>query len=99
MKPENVLIDAQGYIRLTDFGLSDMEEDVVTNRGTFEYLPPEVLNKEASGKGVDWWCLGNIVFEMATGLPPFYASSKNQVAERIRTGEPNFPKTMSHRLR
>ena len=62
-------------------------------------MPPEVLNKEASGKAVDWWCLGNIIFEMATGLPPFYSTDRSKVAEKIRHGEPVYPIDLSSRLK
>jgi serum/glucocorticoid-regulated kinase 2 len=65
LKPENVLLDAQGYIRLTDFGLSKMfmsSNDALSICGTPEYLAPEILFKEGHGKPVDWWCLGSIIF-------------------------------------
>ena len=58
LKPENVLIDKDGYIRLTDFGLSKRnvmgEKDAFSVCGTPEYLAPEVLLKQGHGKPVDW---------------------------------------------
>ena len=78
LKPENVLIDKDGYIKVTDFGLS--KENILDNHstnsfcGTPEYLAPEVINGTGHGKAVDWWCLGCIIYEMLTGYPPF----KNQ---------------------
>jgi serum/glucocorticoid-regulated kinase 2 len=64
LKPENVLIDQKGYIRITDFGLSRMNV-TETNQaksicGTPEYLAPEIVMKLGYGKAVDWWTLGNI---------------------------------------
>lgn len=62
LKPENVLLDETGYIRITDFGLSRM--NVTQNNGvrsicgTPEYLAPEVILKLGYGKAVDWWTLG-----------------------------------------
>ena len=65
MKPENVLIDNKGYIRITDFGLSKMNvkgsKDALSVCGTPEYLAPEVIMKKGHGKAVDWWTFGNIV--------------------------------------
>lgn len=62
LKPENVLIDSRGYIRITDFGLSRMNI-TGTNQaksicGTPEYLAPEIVMKLGYGKPVDWWTLG-----------------------------------------
>lgn len=77
LKPENVLIDTHGYIRITDFGLSKMQvksdHDAISMCGTPEYLAPEILLKKGYGKSVDWWTLGCIIIEMFTGYPPFYA--------------------------
>lgn len=62
LKPENVLIDKDGYIKLADFGLS--KENITSNRGTnslcgtAEYLAPEILLRMGHGKAVDWWTLG-----------------------------------------
>lgn len=62
LKPENVLIDADGYIRLTDFGLS--KTGIQGNKGAYsvcgtpEYLAPEILFQRGHGKAVDWWTLG-----------------------------------------
>ena len=61
LKPENVLIDKDGYIKITDFGLSKMNvklNEAKTICGTPEYLAPEILDKKGYGKTVDWWTLG-----------------------------------------
>ncbi len=75
MKPENVLIDRDGYAKLTDFGLS--KEGIKTNFdaktlcGTPEYLAPEIVDRKGHGLAVDWWSVGCIIYEMLTGQPPF----------------------------
>ena len=70
-----MLIDKEGYAKLTDFGLS--KENVKSNKdantlcGTPEYLAPEIVDRKGHGKSVDWWSVGAIIFEMLTGEPPF----------------------------
>ena len=63
LKPENVLLDSQGYIRITDFGLSKGNikgsKDARSVCGTPEYLAPEVIMRIGHGKAVDWWTVGN----------------------------------------
>jgi serine/threonine protein kinase len=100
LKPENVLLDHHGNVRLTDFGLS--KENVVATDsgahsfcGTPEYLAPEVLNRAGHGRGVDWWSLGALTYEMLTGLPPFYCKDRNQLFDRIRKGALEFPDFLS----
>jgi len=95
LKPENVLLDEIGHICLTDFGLS--KESVSTPNaartfcGTPEYLAPEILQGAGHGKAVDWWSLGTLVFEMLTGLPPFYSRNINHMYEKILKAELRCP--------
>ena len=86
LKPENLLLDPEGHIRITDFGLSkeDVEGDTVRSLcGTPEYLAPEILKKQPYGKCVDWWSLGTLIYEMITGLPPFYDNNRNLMYHKI----------------
>ena len=99
LKPENVLLDEEGHIMLTDFGLS--KEDVADPRGattfcgTPEYLAPEMLinrkSRQGYGKAVDWWSLGTLMFEMLTGWPPFYDKNLRKMCEQILRGKLVFP--------
>jgi serine/threonine protein kinase len=72
-----VLIDAKGYTKLVDFGLSCHYDQLARAdliAGTPEYLPPEVFRREGVnlGRFSDWWALGNLIFEMVVGFPPFF---------------------------
>ncbi len=102
LKPENVLLDSRGHVRLTDFGLS---KEGISNSssgansfcGTPEYLAPEILNRQGHGRAVDWWSLGALLFEMLTGLPPFYCRDREKLFEKIRRGTLEYPKYLSPR--
>ena len=59
--------------------------------GTPEYLAPEILDKRGHGKAVDWYSLGALMYEMLTGLPPFYTRDREKLFERIRRGELTYP--------
>lgn len=98
LKPENILLDSEGHICITDFGLSKkLEADGGTHTfcGTPEYLAPEVLKGHGHGIAVDWWSLGTLLFEMMTGLPPFYAQNVNVMYQKILSGELRFPNYIS----
>eukprot|EP00123_Amoebidium_parasiticum_P013653 comp22077_c0_seq1/m.32171 comp22077_c0_seq1/g.32171 ORF comp22077_c0_seq1/g.32171 comp22077_c0_seq1/m.32171 type:complete len:524 (-) comp22077_c0_seq1:916-2487(-) len=98
LKPENILVDYTGYIALTDFGLckEDMGYGQRTNTfcGTPEYMAPEVLKQRGYGKAVDWWCIGVLLYEMLSGLPPFYDENTDQMYQKILFSELSFPEDM-----
>ncbi len=100
LKPENILIDNEGHIKLVDFGLSkegvySAVEGGATFCGTPEYLAPEMLKKQPHGTAVDWWALGCILYEMLTGLPPFYDKNRKVMFQKILTAKIRFPAKMS----
>jgi serine/threonine protein kinase len=103
LKPENVLIDRQGYIRITDFGLSRYDRlgtnDAKSICGTPEYLAPEIILKLGYGKAVDWWTLGSIIYEMVVGLPPFYTSDRPQLFDKIKFASPQYPNHLSEKAK
>mmetsp|Transcript_114840 Transcript_114840/g.365012 ORF Transcript_114840/g.365012 Transcript_114840/m.365012 type:complete len:676 (+) Transcript_114840:266-2293(+) len=95
LKPENLLLDCDGHVKVTDFGLS--KEGIMDNIsaktmcGTPEYLAPEIVEKNGHGRGVDWYSVGALTYEMLTGLPPFYTKDRAKLFERIRSGELAYP--------
>ncbi|KAI9257652.1 kinase-like domain-containing protein [Sporodiniella umbellata] len=99
LKPENILIDYNGHIALCDFGLCklNMSENERTNTfcGTPEYLAPELLLGQGYTKTVDWWTLGVLLYEMMTGLPPFYDENTNEMYRKILQDELRFPDDVS----
>ncbi|KAK0187915.1 kinase-like domain-containing protein [Armillaria mellea] len=87
LKPENILLDFTGHIALCDFGLCklNMKANDKTNTfcGTPEYLAPEILNGHGYNKTIDWWTLGVLLYEMMSGLPPFYDEVTDKMYEKI----------------
>ena len=103
LKPENILLDYSGHIALCDFGLCklNMTETETTNTfcGTPEYLAPELLMGKGYTKTVDWWTLGVLLFEMLTGLPPFYDENTNEMYVKILHDELRFPEEVGNEAR
>lgn len=95
LKPENILLDYQGHIALCDFGLCklNMANDDKTNTfcGTPEYLAPELLLNQGYTRSVDWWTLGTLLYEMLTGLPPFYDEDIPTMYQNILKNPLKFP--------
>jgi serine/threonine protein kinase len=95
LKPENVLLDHLGHLRLTDFGLCKeglgFMDTTATLCGTGAYLAPEILTSENYSKCVDWWSLGIIVWEMMCGLPPFYSTNEREMYDMILNKKLVFP--------
>jgi protein kinase A len=82
LKPENLLLDQEGHIRLVDFGFAkrlgrgdeggERGHETYTLCGTPEYLAPEVIHNKGHTTAVDWWALGILIYEFLTGYPPFW---------------------------
>ncbi|EGG10403.1 uncharacterized protein MELLADRAFT_115517 [Melampsora larici-populina 98AG31] len=94
LKPENILLDYTGHIALCDFGLCklNMSESEKTNTfcGTPEYLSPELLLGNGYSKTVDWWTLGVLIYEMLSGLPPYYDENVNEMYRKILSNPLKF---------
>jgi len=93
LKPENLLLDKMGYIKITDFGFAKrVAFKTYTLCGTPEYIAPEVLLNKGHGKGVDWWTLGILMYEMLVGQPPFVDDDPMGIYQQILAGKVNFPR-------
>jgi len=94
-KPENILIDRDGYAKLTDFGFAKRLEPglrAYTLCGTPEYIAPEVLLGKGHGLAVDWWTLGILIYEMIVGQPPFCDDEPMGIYQKILGGKIYFPR-------
>jgi len=95
LKPENILLDSDGHIKITDFGLSKEGfgdyAKTKTFCGTPEYLAPEIINGMEYSKAVDWWSVGTLLFEMLTGMPPFYDPDVQRMYTNKMTADPMLP--------
>ncbi|KAF2828381.1 kinase-like protein [Ophiobolus disseminans] len=99
LKPENCLLDSEGHLLLTDFGLSkvslDEDNPCKSFLGTVEYMAPEVIQGCEYGAAVDWWSLGALGFDLLTGAPPFSGNNNAKIQEKIVKSKLSLPYYLS----
>lgn len=102
LKPENLLLDRDGYLKITDFGFVKKLKSsgkTWTLCGTPEYLAPEIILSRGYNKSADWWAMGILLYEMTAGMPPFFADQPIQIYEKIIRGKVFYPAHFSDQLK
>ena len=95
IKPENILLDEDGYIKLCDFGSSVSFRGTEKEKnfaGSPEYAAPEMITYAGHTKMCDWWSLGILIYELLYGNTPFFNMDKTRMYDLINTGSISFPK-------
>jgi len=97
LKPENLVLDDKGFLKVTDFGFAkQIEDQTYTLCGTPEYFAPEIVTGQGHGKGVDWWTLGILIYEMLASFSPFFDDQPIGIYRKIVQGRLKFPRHLSH---
>lgn len=101
LKPENLLLDSMGHIKITDFGFAKHipQNMTWTLCGTPDYLAPEIIQSKGYGKAVDWWSMGVLMFEMCAGFPPFFDEDHIKLYGKIMAGKVRYPSHFSQPLK
>jgi serine/threonine protein kinase len=103
LKPDNIVLAADGHLLLTDFGLA--KEDIADNHaaqsfcGSMGYIAPEMIKKQGHGRAADWFMLGVLAYEFMTGTLPFYSRDRETLLRNMERGRPSYPARMSSAAR
>ena len=95
MKPQNILISAEGTVKLCDFGFArQMSQNTImlnSIKGTPLYMAPELVKEQSYNHTVDLWSLGVILYELVVGQPPFYTNTIYSLINLIVKNEVKYP--------
>ena len=94
LRPQNIIVNSDGYIKLSEFTFSKKLKSDYTYSlcGVPEYYSPEMINQIGYNKSIDFWQLGILLYEMLVGYPPFTDKNPVKLYKKIIKGKINFPK-------
>lgn len=100
LKPNNIMLDGQGHIKLIDFNLSKSGFESNHTRtssfwGSYAYMPPEIINHKSYSKSVDWYLVGILLYEMLTGFPPYFSKNSKMIQKNIVNNKLEIPKDLT----
>jgi len=105
LKPENMMIGKDGYLKIIDFGLSKRIEKekystgkTLTMCGTPNYIAPEILQSKPYGYEADWWSYGVVLYEIFYGQMPFQGNTPSELFKNILNGKPRLSPRIDNRI-